>query len=452
MVNRRDIRPHLLTLLLFTTVAVAWALFILYKGGGLPTLDEKYEVSAVIPTGAALAPGSRVTVAGAHVGKVTEVERLGMGARIGLQFDDADYVPLPRDSRVQIRQHTPVGENYVSVTIGDAAQTIPSGGGLDVDQADEFVDVDRLLSVLKGDTRERARETIKGLGGALEGKGENLNEIVGETGEFLPRARDFVDVAHRERVAASRLVEQLGDVTAAIGQRDAAIRQIADRGLTALRAVGAQDEALGRTIDELPDTLRRVGRTATTLRSTSVVATPVVDEAAKALEALDPAVDRLPAATTAGRRVMRELGPAAPVLERTLDEVTKLSRPLAGALPSIRKTVCEVAPIARYIKPYMPEALHILIGLGSSSNSYDATGNLIRLAPIFSENSASGLPPDISEGLANFLYASPPTAVNYDPYPKPGELGKTRATSATPTGPSHVPATGYTYPRVEADC
>lgn len=452
MSNRRALRGHIFTLLCFTAVAVAWATFILYKGGGLPTLDDKYEVSAVIPSGAALAPGSRVTVAGAHVGRVKRVERLGMGARIELQFDDDEVTPLPADSRVQIRQHTPVGENYVSVTIGDSSATIPAGGGLDVEQADEFVDVDRLLSVMKGETRERARDTIQSLGGALDGRGQNLNDLVGEAGAFLPKAREFVDVAHRERQAAARLVDQLGDVAAAIGQRDQAITDIAQRGLVALDALRDQDEALGETLKALPGTLTRVSATADTLRTTSQVATPVVDDATRALRALEPVVGRLPAATTSGRGVMRELRGAAPVLETTLDRVTALSKPLASALPMLRKTACEVAPILRYSKPYFPEALHILMGLGSSSNSYDATGHLIRLAPIFSENSVSGLPEEMSEGIAKLLYSSPQTAINFNPYPEPGSLGKVTATSSTPTGPERMKDTGYTYPRVQADC
>ena len=44
------------------------------------------------------------------------------------------------------------------------------------------------------------------------------------------------------------------------------------------------------------------------------------------------------------------------------------------------------------------------------------------------------------------------TSLNFDPYPKPGSLGKTEATSNVPLGPEKVPGTGFTYPRVEADC
>ncbi|MCK9249440.1 MAG: MlaD family protein [Solirubrobacteraceae bacterium] len=452
MEGRRALHKHCLSLMVFTAVAVAWALFLFDRGGGLPSFSDTYEVSAVIPTGAALAPGSRVTVAGAQVGKVKSVKRLGRGARLLLEIEDDEVLPLPRDSRVHIRQHTPVGENYVSIEVGRSTQTIASGGGLPVEQADEFVDVDRLLSVLKGGTRERARQTVKSLGMGLDGRGEQLNVTLREAGDFLRHAQDFVDVLYAERKSTARLVDQLGNVAAAIGQRDQAIRDIGDRGLVALDALRRQDEALGETIDALPATLRSVKKTSGVLRSTSGTATPVVDELTGALKALQPVVKRLPAASSDGRAVLRELSAAAPILEDTLERVTKLSDPLAAALPKLHRVVCEVAPVARYAKPYFPEVLHIVIGLGSSSNSYDATGHLIRLAPIVGENSVVALPAEISAGVSDLLYKSPLTSLNFDPYPKPGSLGKTVAKGNQPLGPSKIPETGYVYPRVHADC
>lgn len=456
--RRAGMTSQLVSLLAFTAVAVAWAVFILAKGGGAPDLGgSSYEISAVIPSGAALAPGSRVTMAGVKVGKVKEVKRQGMGARILLELDDEDVLPLAADSRVQVRQHTPVGENYVSITAGKATRKLASGDALPVGQSEEFVDVDRLLSVLKGGTRERARRTITSLGGALEGRGEKLNDLVDGGSRFLEPSGQLVDILHRDRRQAGRLVQQLGDLAAAIGQRDQAITTIADQGLTSLGAIRDRDDALRRTIEELPESLRRIRSTSDTLRTTSAVAQPVVDDAAVALRALRPAVSRLRPAAQAGRGIMTELKGAAPGLERTLDEVTALSSPLSAALPKLLKTVCEAAPIVRYSRPYFPEVLHILMGLGSSSNSYDATGHLIRLAPILSENSLSGGPPAVSQAASDLLYGGlfgkvAGTSLSFDAYPKPGSLGKTEATSNVPLGPESVPSTGFTYPRVEADC
>jgi phospholipid/cholesterol/gamma-HCH transport system substrate-binding protein len=457
--NRRGtILPQLLSLLGFTAVAVAWALFILGKGGGLPHLgSEDYRVSAVIPTGAALAPGSRVTMAGVDVGRVKKVQRKGIGAQLQLTIKDKAILPLRADTRVQVRQHTPVGENYIALVAGRSTRTLPSGSALTAAQADEFVDVDRVLSVLKGRTRERARQTIQGLGGALDGRGEQLNGLLSGAGRFLKPAGHVVDTLHQDRVKASRLVDQLGNVAESNGQRDAAITTIANQGLQSFAALSSRDQALRRTLEQLPQTLRQIRGASDTVRTVSAAARPVVDDATLALTALRPVVARLRPAGDAGAGVLRQLSGAAPGLQGTLKQLTALSPPLSASLPKVHQSICQLAPAVRYLKPYVPDSLHILMGLGSSSNSYDGTGHLIRLAPVLGENSLSGMPAEVSSTASELLHTglignAAGTKISFDAYPKPGDLGHAGATSNRPIGPEAVPQSGYKYPRIEADC
>ncbi|WP_354698882.1 hypothetical protein DSM112329_04580 [Paraconexibacter sp. AEG42_29] len=458
MTRRGTLLPSLLSLLGFTAVAVAWALFILAKGGGLPSLSgENYKVSAVIPTGAALAPGSRVTMSGVDVGRVKTVKREGAGALLQLEIKDKAVLPLAADTRVQVRQHTPVGENYISLTAGRSARKLESGDPLPVAQSDEFVDVDKVLSVFKGETRERMRQTIQGVGGALDGRGEELNELLGGAGEFLKPASKAVDVLYKDRVKASRLIDQLGNVAAAIGQRDQAITTIANQGLVSLRAIADRDDALRETVEQLPESLRRIRSASDTVKRVSATTRPVVDDATTALTALRPAVTRLQPAANAGRGVVSNLSGAAPGLRTTLKNITSLSGPLSTALPKVHKTVCEVAPMIRYIAPYTRDALGIVIGLGSASNSYDATGHLIRLAAVEEGGFNSGLPDSVIKARDTLLHTGLIGRVlnnrtNFDAYPKPGSVGRTSALTNTPAGPDEVPASGYKYPRIEADC
>ncbi|MCW3041276.1 MAG: virulence factor Mce family protein [Solirubrobacterales bacterium] len=459
--NRRGtILPQLLSLLGFTAVAVAWALFLLAKGGGLPSFgSDAYEISAVIPTGAALAPGSRVTMAGVDVGRVKKVKREGVGALLKLEIKDKSVLPLASDSRVQVRQHTPVGENYIALVAGRSTRKLASGDALGADQADEFVDVDKVLSVLKGPTRQRARQTIRGLGGALHGRGDEFNALLSGAGRFLRRpAPQVVDVLYRDRAHAARLVDQLGDVAASIGQRDAAITTIANQGLTSLTALNSRNAALRDIVGQLPSTMRSVRSATGTVKRVSTVARPVVDDAALALTALQPAVARLQPAADAGRGVVNQLSAAAPGLRTTLQQVTKLSPPLSATLPKVHKTICELAPIIRYARPYVHDALGIVVGLGSASNSYDATGHLIRLLPVDEAGFNSGLPDSIVKARQTLLNSGLISAVtggnhvNFNPYPKPGDVGRVVATSGVPIGPEEMSKAGYTYPRIEADC
>ena len=44
------------------------------------------------------------------------------------------------------------------------------------------------------------------------------------------------------------------------------------------------------------------------------------------------------------------------------------------------------------------------------------------------------------------------TALSYDPYPQPAQLGVDHAANGGPIGPSEISATGYRYPHVTAEC
>src|SRR4051812_27494212 len=178
-------RGHVATFVAAVAFAIGAFVFFLGLGGGLPSTHDSYRVNALLPGSGSLTAGARVTMAGAKVGKVLSVRRQGLAALVSMQLDDARVTPIPRDTRIRLRQRTPVGENYVTLTPGRARTTLPGGGVLPLAQADDFVDVDQVMSVLQGDTRERARKLFQGLGGALRGRGERLNALLDGTAGAL---------------------------------------------------------------------------------------------------------------------------------------------------------------------------------------------------------------------------------------------------------------------------
>lgn len=454
----RDRRTTLISFTVFCLVAFGWLAFLLHKGGLGPQFDgEHYAVRVLVPTTSNLTSGSRVTMAGIRVGRVEAIERADIGARVDLKLNDSEVFPLPADSRVRLRQRTPIGENYISIIPGGSSKTIPDGGTIAMDAAEEYVDVDQILSTVRGKTRRTARQTIQGLGQALDGRGDDLNRLVDAGNDFSPPGGKLVSVIYRDREVTSRLVSQLGDIAASIGERGKAIDTIASRGLVGMQAIADRDAALAATLDELPPTLDDVKDITDTIGTVSDTAIPVARNLTAATVDLRPAIDNLRSGALAGRDVLRAAGAASPGLRDTFDEATDLSKVLPAVMPRLRKTFCEIDPMVRYMDPYFPEALHILVGLGSASNSYDATGHLIRLAPIFSDNSAAGLPDNIQQAGSTLLHSGligelSGSSLNFDPYPKPGDLGTAQASGSEPIGPERVGDSGYVYPRVKADC
>lgn len=446
---------HVAVTLSLVAVAVAGFLGLMVMGGGISLPGKTYEVKAVMPTVSSLIKGSRVTMSGAQVGEVTQVKREGLGAVAKLKLTEKSVFPLPKDSTIRLRQRTPIGENYVSIDPGSSSSTLPDGATVPMSQAEDFVDVDQILSVLNGKTQQRARDLIQSTGGPLKEHGEELNGVIGGlTGTIIPTA-DVVHIAHKDRQQAAGLVRGLGQLMAGIGERDNAINTVARQGRQTVRAIGEKDDSMKRLVHELPATLSQLRSTSNTVDQVTGRSAPVLDRLAVALREVRPAVRRLQPAAQEGRGVVNQLGPAAPRLEQTLKRLRTLSDPATKALPELRRTMCQLNPAVKYSKPYAQDIAAFIVGMGSSANAYDAVGHAIRLIPVVSENEAANLPADTSQALAKLLRTGllgKLSPLTYYPIPKPGEVGRTAKDLPSVTSAAGLAASGYKYPRVEAAC
>lgn len=457
MTRTTGYRWHVATFVAFVALALGFTVYFVGLGGGLTSLGSTYKVSALLPTAGSLTPGARVTMAGYRVGAVTSIQREGTGALVGMEIDDSRVSSVPIDSHVALRERTPVGENYISLTPGNSSSRLKSGGVLPMTQAADYVDVDQLLSVLQGDTRTRARQLIEGLGAAVQGRGQQLNDLLGgASGAFTTGSR-VVGILADNRAQIARLVSNLGDVSAAVGQRGADVQLLARQALNTFNALGSRDQALRQLLDQLPATLTQVRATSNVLSSITASATPVLYNLASAVTEVRPAVQLLSPAAQEGRSVVDQLGAAAPPLQQTLVKLQKLSSPAAKALPQLHQTLCQLNPMIRYIRPYTPDIISVAGGLGSAANDYDAISHLIRITFVVGDNSFVGLPANVSQAMFSLLHTGLLSKLTgpltFNPYPAPGQIGTEHATAQNAIiGPSQVPSTGYKFPHIVADC
>ncbi|MCW3016406.1 MAG: hypothetical protein JWO02_3498, partial [Solirubrobacterales bacterium] len=267
MTRPRGLRRDARTVLAAVLMSVAFVVGLLAWGGRLPG-GGGYRVRAIVPSAANLASGARVTMAGVEVGRVTKVQRHGVGAVVELDVTKKWLTPVPVDSRVRIRSRTPAGENYIALSPGTSAKKLPSGGELAAGQADQFVDLDQILSILQGTTQQLTRELAQAVAEGLEGRGTSFNGVLASASDSVDSGASIVDVLARDRRQVSQLTQQLGDVAAAVGQRQDDVATVAGRGVIAFRAIARQDTALRKTLDTLPPTLASLKDATTALRAT----------------------------------------------------------------------------------------------------------------------------------------------------------------------------------------
>ncbi len=456
--RRESIKP-VIAFLTMAILAAAFFVWLLTLGGGLPTLSgTHYQLSAVVPNaGAQLVPGARVTMAGVQVGRVDSVSRRGADAIVAMTIDRSGVTPLPSDSRAQVRTRTPLGENYMEIFVGRSRSKLASGAVIGVRQAAATVDVDQVLSVLSGRDRIQTRRLIQGLGGAVDGRGAELNELVGSGASTVTNGSQVVDAVAGERTQISQLVAQLGDLTAGVGAQGSDIRELAQAGVTTFDAVAARDAELRRLIDVLPSTLDAVKTATAKLQGVTGQAAPVLFNLASTLVAARPAAQLLAPASEQLHRVVSDLGAAAPPLRQTLGQLRTLSPHARVVLPKVRELLCQINPMIRYVKPYTHDILALFTEFGAAANSYDTIGHTMLLDPSINEDADVGQTPAMAAAMQTLLEAgllSKTSHLTYVPFPAPDQANAVATSSTTEvTGPATVKAqTGYTYPHIEADC
>jgi phospholipid/cholesterol/gamma-HCH transport system substrate-binding protein len=390
-------------------------------------------------------------MAGVQVGHVTDVKRTGSTARVTLDID-AKHSPLPVDSRIGVRLRTLIGENYASIYPGRSTVKLRDGGTLPLSQADDYVDVDEILSVLQGSTRESARRFIQGMGTGVKRRGPKLNAFLGGATGVAKNGVSLVDTVSRDRRQVSRLVENFGDVMRSIGDRGAAVGETA-RGLRGtFSAVAARDEALGETLDQMPTTLSQVRKTSAVIRSVTGTLAPTLTNLASGVRAAGPAVRLLRPASAEGEGVLKGVSATSLPLIDTLGRVRRLAGPTAAALPQVHAALCELVPTLDYVAPYGRDIASFTQNvLASAANYYDATGHALRLGVSLAENAFMATSKEVRDAEQKLLATGLVGKIHmlgYDPYPGPGNTGNLEKGRGI-VGPDQW---HYKYERVQAAC
>jgi phospholipid/cholesterol/gamma-HCH transport system substrate-binding protein len=447
----QNFRSHAITAIVAAAMALGVVIALLGGAGALPSFGSTFEVRAIVPNAAALATQSRVTMAGVDVGRVVGVQRQGTGAILRLALD-SDHREIPADTRVAVRLRTLVGEKFVELVPGRSRTMLADNGVLPMSQADDFVDVDTVLSQLRGKTKARAQAAIQSLGGGVQGEGGNLNRVVeGFTG-LVNKGEPPVGALSRQHEQITRIVANLGQLAQSIGTRGDVMFTLAQRLGQTATAVASRNAAVERIFADAPATLAQVRQTTKVLASTSRDASPVLSDTADAVAGLKPTVTALRPAANQGRSILTELNGAAPRLRRTLDDLQRLSKPATRTLPELGKTLCQLNPLVRRVAPYGKEVAAVFSNLGSAVNAYDANGHIARLYIGVGTNSLFGTVPPAIAKAENTLLTSGIFAnfhlLGYNPFPAPGDAsGITVGNKAT--GPADAV---NKYERVTADC
>jgi virulence factor Mce-like protein len=338
--------PAKLAVMTFFALTCFGLLLFLWKafGGPVPLAPEGYRVHVRFPEATQLADQADVRISGVPVGKVVGLAQGGERTDATLQLD-SKYAPLASDARAILRTKTLLGETYVELSPGSrAARKLPEGGRLPDAQVQRTTELDEVIRAFTPRTRRDLKTFVTGMAASLDGRDQDLNDVVGNAGPLLRDSGGLLTILDTQKGALRRLVHDTGVTFDALGRNQAALRTLITAGDRLFATTAARDADLQRTFKLLPTFLDELRPTLSVARATAADAAPVVHALAPAAPRLQPVLRDTIALTPDLRALLRETSPLISAAGPGVPAATRTIR----AAPAL---IHELEPLARDLRP-----------------------------------------------------------------------------------------------------
>ena len=335
----------------FAILLYLWLVF----GGATPLKPRGYRVDVRFSEATQLAQEAEVRTSGVRVGRVKKKTRDGTFTRTEIEIDRR-FAPIAADSRAILRQKTLLGETYVELTPGSrSAPRLPDGGTLAQSQVSPTVELDEIFRTFDPRTRDAFRRWMEEQARAFDGRGEQLNDALGNLTPFAEDATEVLEILDSQRRATRRLVRNTGEVFGALTEREGQLRELIVNSNRVFETTAARDRELQQIFRVFPTFLDESRATVARVTRFSEATDPFITQFRPAARELSPTLLDLRGLAPDLRAFFRDLGPliaasrrGLPALERFLDDF----RPLLAQLdPFLRN----VNPILDWLGLYKRE-------------------------------------------------------------------------------------------------
>src|SRR5919197_919453 len=218
---------RVLVMVLFALSCFGLLLFLWVSfGGPIPLKPNGYQFKVNIPEATQLGLEADVREAGVPVGKVVKKSLSGGAGNATTATIEMDpkYAPVRSDAKVILRQKPLLGEPSLEMTPGPpTAPAVKDGGFLKASRVKPSVQLDEIFQAFDPVTRQAWRDWQQDLAGAANGRGQDLNNSLGNPPRLRHLGRPADDPARPgERRAAAAHLEHRRDVQRPHAQREPA--------------------------------------------------------------------------------------------------------------------------------------------------------------------------------------------------------------------------------------
>src|SRR4051812_27152647 len=340
---------RLLTMVLFALSCFGLLLFLwLSFGGSVPLKPKGYRIQVAFPEATQLGDYADVRTAGVSVGKVRlkELDPKGNHTIATLEID-RKFSPIRSDARAILRQKTLLGETYVELTPGNrGAPFVKEGGRLPNSRVADTVELDEIFRAFNPQTRHSFRVWQQAASAAITGRGQDLNDSIGNLPRFTADATDVLDVLNGQSGAVRRLFKNTGVVFNALSENEDALHGLIVNTDRVFGATQSQQKALAETFKIFPTFLDESKATMARLQTFSTDTRPLIRELRPVARDLKP--------------TLRDVRGFAPDLRSTFRNLDPLITVSKQGLPALRDTLKGTGPVLEQLTPFLGELNPIL--------------------------------------------------------------------------------------------
>jgi virulence factor Mce-like protein len=421
-----------------TTLVVIVAVFLSYNANsGLPFVPT-YDLEAELPNAANLVEGNEVRIGGFRVGVIDKIDPIrdrggNTHARIHMKLQK-NVEDLPSNSALIVRSRSALGLKYLEITPGSSKQGFTPGARIPMANAKpDPVEFDTVINTFNKPTREGQRNSLRGFGDGLAGRGQDLNRAIAILPELFT---NLEPVMKNLSAPATRLrrffpsLERVARIVAPVADTQAELFGNLDTTFTALAGVArpyiqetisrgpAAEDAGIRGFPQQPPFLVNTAGFARDLRPGVAVLPSTLPDLADALELGTPALLRTP---SLNRRVASLFTTLA---DFSTDPIVNLG------VDRLRDTARSLRPTISFLTPVQTTCNYVTLwfrNIASLLSEGDKNGTWQRFIIVTTPqgpNSESGP----SSGPANG-----PNTDNYlhsNPYPNTAAPGQTKECEA----------------------
>ena len=328
---------RLLAILVCSALALTAALGLL----GQAHAASDYRVDVILDDAHGLIPGQLAEVAGAKVGTIKSVDLTSdFKARVKLTVD-GQFAPFHEDAHCTIRPQGLIAENYVNCDPGTPdSPPLRSIGGeaptVGVTHTTAPVAVTDLFDVWAAPVRDRVTVLLSELGISSAGRGDDINAILRRANPSLALARKVISILYRQRNQLTTVLDNTDKVIGGLASHSSRVTDFVHQAAGVTAQTGSRSNELAATVSRLP----------------------------ALLNAADPALRDLDTVVRTGTPLARQLGVAAPAINRISNDIGPFARAAKPTLATLRpvlsqgtQTLKKAAPLSRLLRGYAHRSL-----------------------------------------------------------------------------------------------